>query len=837
MYNCNRCSRIYLILIVILFSSVSVVAAGPPAMEPVPAGTPPHADPPDSETASVWSGDRWNITPRGRWAYGPCQTLAVKGGIAVAANGAYLQIWDLRNPLFPSLLGQVALPSNIEGVDWDGVYAYVADRNAGLQIVDTSDPADPTIYSSIPDDFCAYDVEYRGGYAYVAAEYAGLRIINVSNPKFPVEVGYCDTPGRALGVGLPVGGSGYACVADDSQGLRVINISNPAAPTEAGFYDTPGYAIDVFVLNEIAYVADYTQGMIALDVSTPATPLLYGSYYTSGHYVWDVHVSGTTAYCSTNNNGLEVVNVSSGGTFPLLSSYDPGSAMYDIVLDGTIIYAACDDDGIRMMDISGTPPSLVGSTDARSFTMGVGYANNHAYIANTRDGVIVVNVSDPDNPTQVGLYVTTDQAQDVTIDGKTAYVSDRFGGLILLDVSTPATPTFIGSYNSPGYAYSVSLGGGYAYLADGPQGLRIIDIGIPAAPVEVGYFNTAGEASDVLVRGDYAYVADGPEGLRVIDINPPGSAYEAGSYVPSSGWANALDIVSDHLFLANGYRGLVVLDISDPTSPSLVTELTGGWNSAIDLEIEGNYLYVSDRQLGMKVFYIIDPSNPLFVGSFENGDWIEAADVYGTRIYMAEQHIGVSILDFIPPPTPTAIHAFDAQAAGGVVTLEWEVVSDDVIAGYRLYRRTEGAELRPVNTGALLRPDAHEYIDTGVAPGKRYEYTLAVVLEDGSEVTSHMVEVTVGAAALALDQNVPNPFNPATTISFTLPSAARATLAVFDAEGRLVRTLLDGALEGGFKQAEWNGRDNTGRQVSSGVYFYRLQSGKHVLTRKMVLLK
>ena len=280
-----------------------------------------------------------------------------------------------------------------------------------------------------------------------------------------------------------------------------------------------------------------------------------------------------------------------------------------------------------------------------------------------------------------------------------------------------------------------------------------------------------------------------------------------------------------------------MLDISDPTSPTLVTELSSGWTSAIDLEIQGDYLYVSDRQFGMKVFYIIDPTNPLFVGSFECGDWIEGSVVYGTRIYMAEQHTGVSILDFIPPPTPTAVQAFDAQVIGGRVELQWQVVSDDVVKGYRLYRNAPGGNAQVVNTFGLIPPEISEYTDTGVEPGNRYEYTLAVVLVDGSEITSQAIDVMVDAAALALHQNYPNPFNPVTTISFTLPSAARVTLAVFDAEGRLVRSLVDDTLEGGIKQIEWDGRDDAGRPASSGVYFYRLEAGKQSLTRKMVLLK
>jgi hypothetical protein len=88
-----------------------------------------------------------------------------------------------------------------------------------------------------------------------------------------------------------------------------------------------------------------------------------------------------------------------------------------------------------------------------------------------------------------------------------------------------------------------------------------------------------------------------------------------------------------------------------------------------------------------------------------------------------------------------------------------------------------------------------------------------------------------------LDQNIPNPFNPTTTIRFTLPSRTPVNLSIFDTTGRLVRTLVDGVEESGTHSRIWDGRDNSARPVRSGIYFYRLQTGSHVQSRKMLLLK
>ncbi|MFQ6104822.1 MAG: alpha/beta hydrolase-fold protein [Candidatus Glassbacteria bacterium] len=92
-----------------------------------------------------------------------------------------------------------------------------------------------------------------------------------------------------------------------------------------------------------------------------------------------------------------------------------------------------------------------------------------------------------------------------------------------------------------------------------------------------------------------------------------------------------------------------------------------------------------------------------------------------------------------------------------------------------------------------------------------------------------------------LRQNFPNPFNPSTTISFEIKGTAHAKqsvrLFIYDIRGRLVRTLIDSELEAGGHMIHWDGRDNNGQQVSSGIYFYSLRYGDMTCTRKMVMSK
>ncbi|MGE5680661.1 MAG: T9SS type A sorting domain-containing protein, partial [Bacillota bacterium] len=88
-----------------------------------------------------------------------------------------------------------------------------------------------------------------------------------------------------------------------------------------------------------------------------------------------------------------------------------------------------------------------------------------------------------------------------------------------------------------------------------------------------------------------------------------------------------------------------------------------------------------------------------------------------------------------------------------------------------------------------------------------------------------------------LNQNFPNPFNPSTTISYALPVETRVVLKIYSVDGREVRTLVNENQSAGYRSSVWDGRDNAGQNVSTGIYLYKIQAGNQVLNRKMLLLK
>ena len=88
-----------------------------------------------------------------------------------------------------------------------------------------------------------------------------------------------------------------------------------------------------------------------------------------------------------------------------------------------------------------------------------------------------------------------------------------------------------------------------------------------------------------------------------------------------------------------------------------------------------------------------------------------------------------------------------------------------------------------------------------------------------------------------LEQNYPNPFNPSTTIRYHLPKTTEVVLKIYNIFGQEVRTLVNERQAAGVNSVIWDGKDQSGKEVSSGIYFYGLQTGESILSRKMSFVR
>jgi hypothetical protein len=114
---------------------------------------------------------------------------------------------------------------------------------------------------------------------------------------------------------------------------------------------------------------------------------------------------------------------------------------------------------------------------------------------------------------------------------------------------------------------------------------------------------------------------------------------------------------------------------------------------------------------------------------------------------------------------------------------------------------------------------------------------VAQAAEKALRVLTHVDDRIVSPNDFALKQNYPNPFNPATQISYTLPQAAHVKLAIYNLQGQEIKTLVDKWQSAGAKSVIWDGTDNRAREMTSGIYFYRLRAGAFRKTQKMILMR
>ena len=203
---------------------------------------------------------------------------------------------------------------------------------------------------------------------------------------------------------------------------------------------------------------------------------------------------------------------------------------------------------------------------------------------------------------------------------------------------------------------------------------------------------------------------------------------------------------------------------------------------------------------------------------------------------------------------PVELSVFEAKAGDGVVVIQWRTESETDNLGFYLYRSTRQNGDFVRITKELIKSQSlngsaadYKYIDTGVRNGVTYFYKLEDISVNG-ERTMHgpisakpnyglSLDETMIPDTYGLSQNFPNPFNPGTLIKYQLPEKAKVRLNIYNLLGQKVRTLVDAELDAGFKSIYWDGRDDSGRLVSAGVYIYELVAGSFVATRKMVMMK
>jgi hypothetical protein len=244
---------------------------------------------------------------------------------------------------------------------------------------------------------------------------------------------------------------------------------------------------------------------------------------------------------------------------------------------------------------------------------------------------------------------------------------------------------------------------------------------------------------------------------------------------------------------------------------------------ALAVRLANNNVTISALTVPLKFNHqLLTLDSVSFVGSIAPDDF--------TTLYHYDAVDGSVQISYIPEftsPVPTLTTSggvvgrlffrLSASATPGVIAVD-SINKDSLVGGMHLQKKVTVVD----NSGLATGIYSPVFIPGGVK---------VLVSTDVDDDKAPL------PTAFALGQNYPNPFNPTTTIEYEVPTAGAVKLEIFNLLGEVVATLTDEYREAGFYSVQWQGKDDAGRTLGSGVYVYRLKSGSFVTVKKMVLLK
>ncbi len=286
--------------------------------------------------------------------------------------------------------------------------------------------------------------------------------------------------------------------------------------------------------------------------------------------------------------------------------------------------------------------------------------------------------------------------------------------------------------------------------------------------------------------------------------------------------------------LSPRYGGFMLSSTNAPAN--YVAEVLGGagWLRLVD----------SVGATNDSVAFIVDPAAP-----FSAGTYIDSIAFYVDGV--GNVPIGIVILNLQYDTTgggggggatagvsPDFVNLNAAAGSTTILPVCVAVSSSNAPADYVAWVPGLGGSFITIPDSLGVTDDSlcFDVDPSGLAAGTYYDTVLIQV----NGVTAPLpvtVGLTVGSGQVSTISNYPNPFNPSTTIEYSLPERARVTIDIYNVLGRKVRSLVDAEQAAGSYRIEWNGTDENGRSVASGVYLYRFQAGDAVQTKKMLLAK
>jgi len=419
---------------------------------------------------------------------GTAKGVFVLGDNAYIADGENgLQIVAITDPKNPSIIQNLNTFGDANSVyvakiknssEEERTYAFIANGNAGLFIADITDLNHPVNVATYTTQGSANDVIVRDQTVYLLAEKNGLVLLDISLIDNPKELGNQPTPGKAKRVDL--GEDEIAYIADYDRGLRIISVFDPNEPEEIGFFDIPVTARVLLVRQNQGFMVDGQVGMWSLDMTEPQAPSILSLFPTPGE-ARNLALDGIHAYIADGSSGLQVVNVSNSLNPQLDGSYTKIDNAIAVAVRGGYAYVVTGERRhLHILDIENLSDiKEIGVFETAGEALNIAIYESYAYIVEGTNGIEVVNIQDPTDPslTSIGKEFYLQDARSILFLYNHAFFVDGPGGMKVYSVESPAKPEFV--YSFPvlgGYATSITVAGEYVFLAVDRKGIFPFDV-------------------------------------------------------------------------------------------------------------------------------------------------------------------------------------------------------------------------------------------------------------------------------------------------------------------------------------------------------------------------
>lgn len=282
----------------------------------------------------------------------------------------------------------------------------------------------------------------------------------------------------------------------------------------------------------------------------------------------------------------------------------------------------------------------------------------------------VARVADPSSPTIEGSLVMPGEVESVTVDGSWAFIAASRGGFVVVDISSPTHPVIAATVETEDAVRNLTVDNDLAYVLDGNEGLIIFDVSNPADPVRLSALELDRVGGDVAVHGTLAFVAESYFGLRVVDVADPSNPVSVAS-VEDLDSSRRVAVSEDGMtvFLSDYFDGFHVIDVSDHLEPEVVGFVENS-SYTIDLEVDGDYLYVANRGYGMRVFDLADPRAPVEVQQVDHDGENHSVTIHGNLAYLGNYTAGLRLVDITDPPEAEEVGYIDGTPESNGVAVE-----------------------------------------------------------------------------------------------------------------------------------------------------------------------